>query len=154
EGQQHLLESPAFFVEDDADPDAHGAHAVSFSRLRGVFPFDTDLRKQIVAGWSVFGQFFVAVRAVVTDGRSVDQHLGGAACGAWSPGEGFDCVLGAFDSAVAQELHKVSAPAAVENPLTGEIYDRVAVIDGLQPSARLHRVAFNQAAGNLPFAAS
>src|SRR5438046_1642845 len=79
ERRDHLLERPALRIEHHPDTQDGDPHAMREPMQRRLFPIHAELSEEIVAGRAVFGQFLIAGRAVVTDGRGVHEDLDPAA---------------------------------------------------------------------------
>src|SRR5206468_8049860 len=88
----------------------------------------------------------VSERAVVANGRGVDEYLGLSRFGARLAAQGLPDMLGGLHPAVAQQPLEVLVPAAAKDGFAGKVDGGITVGSGIHPAALLHGIAFHDLA--------
>src|SRR5205807_2356690 len=97
------------------------ANAGLLRLARLPFPLHAQLAHEVMRGRTLLRQFLVAVRAVPTDGRGIDQHLRRTVSATRVPGNRLDDIRGRLSPAIDQELLEGGVPALVENVFASQV---------------------------------
>ncbi len=137
EDRRHDAQRPGPFGQHDPGPDDRDADPLRLGGVRRLLPLAADDRHEVGARGALLGQLLVAVRAVVADGRPLDEDRRGLL----RLGDGRHEVLGRVDAAVADRPLHGGIPAVGEDVVPGQVDDRVAALEADLPAAGLRRVA-------------
>ncbi len=120
EGQQHAGERPAVSRENHAEAKFDGAHAEGFRASGFSLPVSGDTRKEIAAGRTVFGEFFVAAIAVIADRGGRDKDFRARL----EARHRRDEIARGRDAARTKAGLALDGPASSSDGLAGQIDDR------------------------------
>jgi hypothetical protein len=121
ERRQHARQGPAVEGQDQADAQAHDAHAQVLGPQGRALPAPADRAREAVEPVGGLVQHLVAAQAVPADGRAADQHGGPAV----QPGDQGDHGPGHRQAGADDPPALGGRPQAVGDRLAGQVDDGV-----------------------------